>query len=420
MKKQILIGAMALAAMNVGAQVVVDTVYTGAGYANNIWYSLANDNQGTAPKNNWDLAFDASGFGSTIHINTIAGAMLWNYPNSAAAGWASVDTTGLYTWPARYNSDTSWELGAMGRYANAGDPTDLDWGHYNMTTHAITGDSIYIVKLGDGSYKKLVIESLISGTYSFKYANLDGTSPQTATLAKSAYTGKNFGYYSLQTNAALDREPATANWDLFFGQYTTFIPVAYGVTGVLANRGVQVAKFTALVDKTTFTAYSTGTFKTAINTIGYNWKSYNSSTMAYDIKDSVVYFAETSNGEIWKMIFTGFASSNGAMMFSKEKLFTPPTSVNGAASTVASVAVYPNPTSATTSQANVIYSFPMAVTAANIIITDITGRTVLADVLDGATGMHQYVIPTANLLPGLYIINISAGRYSTQQKLIMN
>lgn len=417
MKKQLLTAAITLAGLAANAQITNDTVYTGASYANNIWYSLSADDQGTAPKNNWDLAFDATGFGSTIHINSIAGVMLWNYPNSDASGWASVDTTGLYTWPARYNADTAWELGAMGRYADPSNDFDLDWGIYNMTTHAITGDSIYIVKLADGSYKKLLIESLISGTYTFKYANLDGTATQNPTLAKTGYAGKNFAYYSLVSNTAIDREPASADWDLFFGQYTTFIPSAYGVTGILHNKDVRVAKFTGLADKNTFTAYSTGTFKTAINTIGYNWKSYNMSTMSYDIKDSVVFFVERSNGEIWKLITTGFRSSDGAMMFSKEKLYTPPVAVSGVVPTFASVALYPNPASG--SNVTVVYGLPATVPTATITVTDMAGRVVYTDALETSGDLHQYSLNVANLGTGTYLVNVQAGIYTGQQKLVV-
>lgn len=417
MKQQLLTGAIAIAALSVNAQMVNDTVYVGAGYANNVWYSMSGDNQGSAPKNNWDIAFDASGFGSTVLINSVAGVMLWNYPNSDASGWASVDTTGLYTWPARYNSDTAWELGAMGRYADPSNDLDLDWGLYNMTTHVITGDSVYIIKLTDGSYKKLMIESLSGGTYTFKYANLDGTGAQNPTLAKSAYTGKNFGYYSLSSNTALDREPATANWDLFFGQYTTFIPSAYGVTGIQHNKGVRVAKCTEVIDKATFVAYGTASFKTAINTIGYNWKSFNGS--AYDIKDSVVFFVEPANGEIWKMIMTGFGgSSNGGMMFSKEKLFTPPPAgVNGVAPEFASVVLYPNP--ANGGNVNVIYGLPTVVDAATLTVTDIAGRMVHTTALETAADLHQYMLNTSEMLPGMYLVTINAGKYVGQQKLVV-
>lgn len=417
MKRQLLTGIIALAAMHASAQVITDTVSTGATYANQVWYSLSADEQGSAAKNNWDLGFSASGFGSTIIINSITGTMLWNYPKSDASGWGSVDTNGLSTWAARWNSDTSWALGAMGRYADPTNSLDLDWGIYNMTTHIVTGDSLYIIKLSNGEYKKLMIDNLTSGTYNFKYANLDGTAAQTASISKSTYSTKNFGYYSLQTNAALDREPVTANWDLVFGQYTTFIPSAYTVTGVLCNKGVGVAKLSAIPDKLTYNSYSTATFVSPMNTIGYNWKTFTG--MTYNIQDSLLFFVKPVSGDIWKVIMTGFGgSSTGNYIFTKEKLYTYiPAFVNGLEQATASVALYPNPSTVQT--VNLLYSFPLVVHDVNLIVTDMAGKTVLTDKLSGETGLQQYLIPVRALSTGMYMVTVAAGSYTTQQKLII-
>jgi len=407
----------ALATIGANAQAANDTVALGASYANQVWYSLESDEQGTAPKNNWDLAFSVSGFGSTIHINSVSGAMLWNYPNANASGWASVDTTGLSTWTPRYNSDTSWALGAMGRYADPSNPSDLDWGVYNMTTHIVTGDSIYIIKLVNGDYKKLMIEDLTGGIYHFKFANLDGSSPVTASLDKTSYSGKNFGYYSLVSNAALDREPATANWNMLFSQYTTFIPSAYTVTGVLANADVSIAKVTGLADKNTYTGYSSATFVTPINTLGYNWKTYNMTTMTYDIKDSTVFFVEVQNHDIWKVIMTGFSgSATGSTMFSKEKLYTyvPPSGVVSQGLVSATLLAYPNPTAGA---ANILYSLPSATASCSLSVIDIAGRVVLARTLPVESGLQQHTIGSGVLSPGMYTVLLNVDGVASHVKL---
>lgn len=415
MKKAILTGAMALIMINIRAQSVTDTVSLGAAYANQVWYSLANDEQGAAPKNNWDLAFDATGFGATVLTNSVSGVMLWNYPHADTAGWATIDTAGLSGWPTRYNSDTSWALGAMGRYANPANDNDLDWGVYNMTTHTVTGDSVYIVRLGDGSYRKLRILSLVGAAYSFRYANLDGTDQRDVLLAKAAYTGKNFGYYSLRTHTALDREPAAASWDLVFGQYTGFVPSAYTVTGVLTNRGAAVAKCINIGNTATYTDWASGTFSTAINTIGYNWKTFNGSS--YDAVDSTVYFVKTAGGDIWKLLFTGFGgSANGNCMFSKERLFTQTSVPVAGGAFVASLALYPNPASG--SAVNVVYSLPGTGAAAQLRLCDIAGRQLLAANI-AATTHGQYVIAPGSLAPGCYLITITTNETQLQSKLVV-
>ncbi len=416
MKKIILAGVLALVIINAHAQAVSDTVSLGAAYANQVWYSLANDEQGTAPKNNWDLAFEATGLGATILTNSVSGVVLWNYPHADTSGWVSIDTTGIAGWQARYNSDTSWELGAMGRYANPTNPSDLDWGVYNVTTHAVTGDSVYIIKLGDGSYRKLRILSLVGAAYSFRYANLDGTDQHDVLFSKAGYTRKNFGYYSLRTHTALDREPASAAWDLVFGQYTAFVPGPYTVTGALTNKGVVAAKCINVAAPSSYTDWSSGAFTSAINTIGYNWKTFNG--VSYDAVDSTVYFVKTAGGDIWKLIFTGFGgSANGNCMFSKEQLYTQtsvPATIGGP---VSSLAIYPNP--ATGAGAHIVYSLLNAAADAHITLHDLTGRLVYAAQLAGGAGIGQHIIPSGLLTAGVYTVTLTDTETTLQTKLIV-
>ncbi len=417
MKRVILTAIAAISFGAVSAQKSVDTVYIGSGYAKQTWYSLPNDEQGNAPKAEWDLAFDVTGFGSTILVNSVTGTTLWAYPKSDLSSWAGVDTTGLSTWEARYNADTSWAYGAMGKYADAGNPLDLDWGLYNMTTHIITGDSLYIIKLASGDYKKLAIISLSGGIYTFKYENLDGSSPVTATLDKSKYSGKNFGYYSLQSGSEIDREPASASWDLLFTQYTTFIPTAYTVTGVLANKGISIAKCALVTGKDTFVTWKPQTFNPDINTIGYNWKTFTGLT--YKMQDSLVYFIARSNGEIWKMIFTDFGgSANGGFMFSKEKLYTPPATVIQTHTPIVGTALYPNP-SANGQNVTLVYNMETRTESAKLSIYDMAGRTVLAVDLENSKGLHQYSISPAGFSKGVYQVIVNAGTATAQQRLII-
>lgn len=416
MKKLVLISALGLATMNAYAQ-VNDSVITGAGYASQVWYSLSNDEQATAPKNEWDIAFDVKGLTSSIHINSVSGVTLWGYPKSDISGWSSVDTNGLSSWEKRYNSDTSWALGAMGRYADPTDFTDLDWGIYDMSTHIVNGDSLYIIRLTDSSYRKLAIEKLAGGTFTFKYADLDGSNSHTATIVKSSFTGKNFAYYSIVNDAALPagREPDATDWDLLFTQYTTFLPAPYTVTGVLHNRGVAVAEAGGLADKNTYVNYGVHNFESAINTIGYDWKTYSGGS--YVIKDSLAYFVKAVDGGIWKVIFTGFASGNGKSVFSKQQLVA-----SGIGNLdnrfTASMALYPNPLKAADGEATVIYNFEKGFKNAELMICDLSGRIIHKDVLLNKAGLHQYRLHK-QLIPGTYIISVNTDEGGIRQKLIV-
>lgn len=427
MKKQLLATLMLASAVTVKAQVKNDTVTLGAGYANQVWYSLANDEKGTQSRANWDLAFNLKDITSPVFVNTnfnhmgSLGVTLWNYPKDDTSAWSSIDTTGLSTWTPRQNSDTSWALGAMGNYIDPGNSNDVDWGVYDPTTHYITGDSLYIIKLTNGMYKKLWMKHLKSGTFTFTYANLDGSNEQTAAIKKSDYAGKNFVYYSIENDAVVNREPLAADWDLTFTQYVSFIPAGpgvimpYTVTGVLQNRGVTVAEVTKVPNKDTYNNYNGHPYATAINIIGSDWKS-NSGV----VKDSLVYFVKAVDETIWKMIFTGFesgVSGLGKIIFSKEIMQS--TSIrNAEGKATATVSVYPNPAAAS-QQTTIVYNFETANTNAQLAVYDMAGRVAYTAALDNNAGLHTVQLPSNTLQAGMYIINISTDNGNVQQRMII-
>lgn len=421
MKKQLLITVLSIAAFATKAQsVVTDTVVMGAGYANQVWYSLADDEKGVQAKNNWDIAFRASGgMSSDIMVNHSGGGTIWAYPKANKSGWASVDTTGLSLWIPQYNMETAWN-GALGRYADAANPYDLGWGIYDMGSHNVNGDSIYIVKTQTGNFKKLTIDKLASGTYTFTYANLDGSGSTTSTLAKSAYSTKNYGYFNLDTKTAIDREPAAEEWDLVFGQYSTgdyaSMGIAgYTVTGVLVNDTLKIAK--AVVDPTTratFNAYGPLTFSDNINGLGYNWKSTSGV-----IKDSNVYFVRTNNGNIWKLNFTGWisgATGNGSVIFTKQLLTA--VSIKETMKSNTTIGLSPNP-AVNGQNINIVYNFDANVNSAIAQIYDMTGRVVMTQQLETSKGLHAQILNSGNLNSGIYIISVVADNQATQQRLIV-
>lgn len=413
MKRILLTSVCAMALLVSKAQVVIDTVSIGATYANQKWYSLQNDEQGSSPKNNWDIAFDVSGFGSSIHINSVIGTQLWKYPTADTSGWATLDTIGITTWAKLYNSDTSWAVGAFDKGIVISNPFDLGWGVYNSITHIVTGDSLYIIKLSSGAYKKLWIQALGSSVYTFKYADLSGANLQNASLTKTTYTNKIFGYYSLQTNTALDREPASANWDLVFTQYTTFIPSAYTVSGILSNKGVRVAEVKPISNPNSYVNWSAHTFKTPINEIGYDWKAFSG---VWTIEDSLIYFVKTNAGDIWKIIPSGFGgSSTGNYIFSKEKLSSVGiTELNG--EKIASLTVYPNPSNQ--DFVNIIYDVQKQITQVALKVYDLTGKEIFADELNTMQGLYNYTLNTNSYTKGIYLINLYVDGKVVTQKLI--
>lgn len=420
MKKITILSIFIATALGSIAQVVTDTVHTDPTYANDNYYTLNDGNQYTVARNNWDLAFTCSGlsgFGSTVRINGASdgsGTELYLY-SADTADWSTLDTTG-FSWAQNqlFNADTSWETGAF----NSLPPSsgfDLGWGTYNMTTHFIIGDRLFIIKLSDGTYRKLVIESLISGVYTIRYADLNGANLTTATITKSNYTDKNFGYYSIQSATTIDREPLTSSWDLLFTKYVTMLApnTYYPVTGVLAHQDVRVAQVNNVNDPYT-ESHIGPTYGHYTNIIGYDWKSFNMTTFQFDIDDSLVYFVQDQNNHIFRLVFTGFTgSSAGEYHLDKEKI----TGVGidediTEANTILNV--YPNPASD-----NVTITYNAISNFTSISIFDLTGKEVLSKQINTVKGLSQEKLNVVDLTQGVYFLRIASGQNISTQKLIV-
>jgi hypothetical protein len=414
--------------MQASAQ-VKDTVSVGAGYANQNYYQLSTGAEATVAKNNWDIAFQTGGsMGYAISINSYSGAALYTYPNATAnaTNWAvTFDTAGLSTWPKMYNSETTWSWGAFNQNADLTNDFDLGWGVYDLNTHFVTGDSMFVVKLVSGDFKKLWVKNLANGTYNFVYANLDGTGEQTVALVKSTYATKNFGYYSLSGNAAVDHEPiANTNWDLVFTQYTGNLGGGYmsTATGILANNGVLIAKAENVADVDNYDDYQTQTYMSEINTIGWNWKTYDMGAGVYTINDSTVFFVQAKDSAIWKVVMTGFGgSADGNFIFSKEKLKSapvtppPPTGINEI-NNIATLSLYPNPI-AKGADLNVVVNLMQANTTVNLTMYDIAGKQVFKTKVNNQTGLKAFAVPTSGLRAGLYVVALDVNGSTAIQKV---
>ena len=191
MKRTILLMAALYTGLHASAQ---ETVSMGSGYSNENYYSLSSGDEISVVRDNWDIAFASDGLGSsssTIRINGSIGTELYLFSNDTA-DWGSLDTTG-FQWSQLINSETDWSTGAFQNQTPASG-FDLGWGTYNSITHIVSGDRIFLLKLANGAYKKLIIDQLTGGEFTFHYADLDGSNLVETSVSKSNYAGKNFGY----------------------------------------------------------------------------------------------------------------------------------------------------------------------------------------------------------------------------------
>lgn len=411
MKRNLLIVAAIITGSIASAQ-TLDTVSIGAGYANENYYTLSDGSENAIVRGDWDLAFSADGLGfasSTIRINGGSGAELYKY-GATIADWSTADTTG-FDWSANKlrNSDEAWTTGAFNSLASTSS-FDLGWGTYSTATHVVSGDRIFILKLVDGTYRKLIVERLQGGVYTVKYADLDGSNETTATITKSNYTGKNFSYLSISTGAEFDREPISSSWDLLFTGYQRGLD-GYGVKGVLANIDTKIAKAYPVSDGAT-KGFTGKTFSSNIGTIGYDWKTINMTTYQWDITDSLVYFVETPNQDVYRVIFTAFGgSSNGKFIFTKENVGSTVGVEEGMANNEI-LSIYPNPA---TSEINLTF---IGGNNTQVNLFDVSGRQVFSKTANNS-GLSQEKIDVSDLPRGMYVLTLSSETSKSTQKIII-
>lgn len=377
-------------------------VATGANYSNEVYYSLNNDILKTAERNTWDIAFKTNQMSVSVLANNGNGVMVYTWPKGTIANWETVDTTGI-AWKPLYNSMTDWEYGAFNANTVPGNAFDYGWGTYNMTSHNITGDSIFIIKPATGNYKKFVIKqkNAIQNTWSFRYADLDGKSDTTITIDGDDYKSKSFIHFSMGSNSVVDQEPSE-RWQLLFTRYYDY-RIPYYVTGILANSGVKIQQVKG-VSQSDFENYNAALLIDTLSEIGSDWKSFSMTTFQYVVAPDWVYFVQDTAGtdkSVWKIYFTGFSgSSTGTYSFIKKKLGA--TGINSISEK--NLTVYPNPAD---NEINVIHDFS-GVT--EITVYNIAGQPVLKNVNNESSGLNKNTLNVSNLSSGMYSLMIRSGK----------
>lgn len=392
-------------------------VLTGASNSDDVYYSFNEGSVNTVPRNNWDIAFAPGNFNVSVLANNAYGVELYTYPNGAIADWASIDTAGLSTWAQMYNSIDDLNDGAFLRNMNPDNAFDQGWGMYNMNTHIIEGDSLFVIKTVAGAYKKLAIveanPNAAVNTWNFKYANLDGSDEQDITIEADQYKDMNYFHFSLESNEVVIREPNSIDWQLQFTKYFDY-SIPYYVTGVQINsEHVQVQQVDE-VNPSDFEDYVEADFTTNFSEIGSDWKSYDFTSGEYTVEAERVYFTKVMNetatdSAYWKLYFTAYGgSATGVYSFTQKDLSggTYLRELEG----VSLFEIYPNPAH---EQLNLITDLQSEM---NVYIYDISGKMVHHQMM--AQGFNQEQIDISQLKAGIYSLSISTDKGSSSQKFI--
>jgi hypothetical protein len=394
---------------------ITDTVIMGPSYANEVYYSMSAGEQGSAARSTWDIAFRANRMSASILTNDGSGVELYAYPKSDKSGWAAVDTSGLSGWTKMYNSISDWETGAF--VQNQKGHPDYGWGKYNSVSHNVVGDSLFIIKLRDGSFRKLwIVEKFSSNNmFDIRVAKLDNSADNTIQIDCNPYAANNFVGYSIETDQIVDYEPvASTEWDILFTKYMGINNnQPYPVVGVLSNYHTKVKKYEPVAPDFIPSEQPTDSTR---STIGYDWKTFSNATFTYVVTDSMAYFVQSKNGEIRKLVLTQFAGSSTGRIVFNTQLITSLTGISEKDKSGFNAAVYPNPVN---DVMNLVLN-PGKSKLAVVSILDMSGRTVLNKHFDvQAENLSTLKIPVSSLPSGMYVVKIQSGTNVISRKVVV-
>jgi hypothetical protein len=295
------------------------TVSMEANSASDVYYSLAGGEINTVNRTDWDIAFSSAQQSATVFINEGAGVELYCVGDSN--DWESIDENTILSLDPRFNDKSGWTIGAFNRNADPLDIFNFGWGHYNMSDHHVYGDSIHVIKLSNGAYKKLFYRKRdgYTATHYLELADLDGSNEEVRAVVTTSYIGtRNLIHYSVVNQEIVEAEPLLDQWDLLFTRYIIQIPAGpgvimnYPVMGVLSNTGVTVARITGVPPEEAsdspsspgFTGYSE-----LADAIGYDWKVSDPVTHEISLVDSMSYFVQSVDGKKYHLYFTSYGGS---------------------------------------------------------------------------------------------------------------
>lgn len=287
----------------------VGSVELGPQYLFNAYYNLASNKIIQVGTNfDYDLAFECSNNGWHILLNS---ALFMQAGNTSNKNFNEITSpSGVQTTydPSSGNLDST----AVGKWFEVNGNDTL---YYN---------NVYVIDLGldetgnPMGYKKVVFEDLSNGIYTLRHANLDGTNDFTTMIAKNPeveFTGFTFN----NGGEAVNFQPETDKWDLYFGQYTTLLfageePYPYLVRGVLTNRaGVRAMLYDGgkSFSDLEYADVINLTFPDILDGIGHDWKYYNLEEGFYAVETEKVYLINDANGNYFKLHFLSYFNEEG-------------------------------------------------------------------------------------------------------------
>lgn len=383
-------------------------------YGERVFYDFSEGQAENFDKSSWDIAFlSNSQFNFASRINAGKGIEVYQ-ASQDTADWDNLDPGNLANFTQLYNSDTTWTTGAFEK----GTAT-YGWGEYNSDDHVVEGTVLFMLKYPNGSFKKFWLKSFADG-YTFKYAswnveNETWENEQTFTLPNSTNPDRLFNYYSLENDEVVVAEPQTSDWDIVFKQYSTEVQpgTPYTVTGVFNHPKFEVAQNT----QTEVGDYPQNPdYQTEVNTIGYDWKSFNGSGYTLE-NDRFYYLKNVENETIYQLHFTNFeGSATGNVEFNYENITSQLSTVK--LNKEQEFSLYPNPT--INKKATLLFDNNSGNAKATVQVFNLSGQKILQTKLNPGSGFYKKELNFSSFSSGTYVVKFKSGQRIKTEKLIVN
>ncbi|RYZ48252.1 MAG: hypothetical protein EOP49_19120 [Sphingobacteriales bacterium] len=247
----------------------------------------------------WDLAFES--MGDHVFINGGRNTFIYNTQRTNPA--SVLDADNLVT--------KDWKVDAS---CGLPDSTAIgDW----MNASGQSKGEVYIMKMYDESFRKIVILGADAQSYRLAYGDISATVLDTITISRDPLY--NFVYFSFDNGGYIPTpEPPKDTWDIVFTRYHYVYHdmenYPYLVCGVLLNPFNTLAAADSLktFDSITYDNMpDASAFSNHRDVIGFDWKKYNFTTLNYEISGQKNYVVRTRKFQAWKVNFIDFYDNNG-------------------------------------------------------------------------------------------------------------
>ena len=183
----------------------------------------------------------------------------------------------------------------------------------------LTVGEVVLINLGYGLENDLLgrcqvqLVAMDSEACELRVANLDGTAEAIVSIPWNP-DGPH-GYASLLEQAARDLEPPSQTWELLLTQYSELLDgdFPYQVTGFLTpSQRVTVRDYSDLSwDDALARDWSSDSFSTDWNAIGYDWKYFDLNEGVYNIDPNRIFGVRTAEGHEFQLRILDFYDEIG-------------------------------------------------------------------------------------------------------------